>query len=111
MATIALGYADGYFRILINRTHVHLAGHRVPVIGRISMDLVTIDVTEVPEALCETGAVVEILGPHMTPDDLADHARTNAYEVMTSLGRRYARVYVDAPEPEPDPEPGPEIAA
>src|SRR4029450_12543452 len=40
VATIALGYADGYFRILINRTHVHLAGHRVPVIGRISMDLV-----------------------------------------------------------------------
>ena len=45
VATIALGYADGYFRTLINRTHVHLAGHRVPVIGRISMDLVTIDVT------------------------------------------------------------------
>jgi hypothetical protein len=58
------------------------------VIGRISMDLVTIDVTEVPEALSETGAVVEILGPHMTADDLADHARTNAYEVMTALGRR-----------------------
>src|SRR5882672_2649534 len=98
VATIALGYADGYFRILINRTHVHLAGHRVPVIGRISMDLVTIDVTEVPEALCEAGAVVEILGPHMTADDLADHARTNAYEVMTALGRRYARLYVDQPE-------------
>ena len=102
VATIALGYADGYFRILINRTHVHLAGHRVPVIGRISMDLVTIDVTEVPEALCETGAVVEILGPHMTADDLADHARTNAYEVMTALGRRYARVYVDQSESEPE---------
>jgi alanine racemase len=65
---------------------------------------VTIDVTEVPEALCETGAVVEILGPHMTADDLADHARTNAYEVMTALGRRYARVYVDPPEPESEPE-------
>ena len=63
VATIALGYADGYFRILINRTHVHLAGHRVPVIGRISMDLVTIDVTEVPEALCETGARGRDPGP------------------------------------------------
>ena len=51
IATIALGYADGYFRTLINRTHVHLAGHRVPVIGRISMDLVTIDVTGVPEEI------------------------------------------------------------
>jgi alanine racemase len=68
------------------------------VIGRISMDLVTIDVTDVPEAACELGAAVEVLGPHMTADDLADHARTNAYEVMTSLGHRYARVYVDQPE-------------
>jgi alanine racemase len=98
VATIALGYADGYFRILINRTHVHLAGHRVPVIGRISMDLVTIDVTDVPESQAQVGALVEVLGPRMTPDDLADHARTNAYEVMTALGRRYARLYVDRPE-------------
>ncbi len=98
VATIALGYADGYFRTLINRTHVHLAGQRVPVIGRISMDLVTIDVTDVPEADSQPGALVEVLGPHLTTDDLADHARTNAYEVMTALGRRYARVYVDAPE-------------
>jgi alanine racemase len=99
VATIALGYADGYFRNLINRAHVHIAGHRVPVIGRISMDLVTIDVTDVPEAACRPGATVEVLGEHMTADDLADHARTNAYEVMTALGRRYARLYVDeAPE-------------
>jgi alanine racemase len=98
VATIALGYADGYFRILINRTHVHLAGHRVPVIGRISMDLSTIDVTDVPEAQCQPGDEVEVLGAHMTPDDLAEQARTNAYEIMTSLGRRYARVYIDRPQ-------------
>jgi len=98
VATIALGYADGYFRILVNRTHVHLAGQRVPVVGRVSMDLVTIDVTDVPEALSDVGATVEVLGPHMSADDLAEHARTNAYEVMTALGRRYARVYVDQPE-------------
>ncbi|UYN97940.1 MAG: alanine racemase [Enhydrobacter sp.] len=96
VATIALGYADGYFRALINRTHVHLAGHRVPVIGRISMDLVTVDVTDVPEADCPLGTTVEVLGPHMTPDDLAENARTNAYEVMTALGRRHARVYVES---------------
>jgi alanine racemase len=95
VATIALGYADGYFRVLINRTHVHLAGRRVPVVGRISMDLTTIDVTDVPEADCQLGATVEVLGTHVTPDDLAEHARTNAYEVMTALGRRYARVYVE----------------
>jgi alanine racemase len=95
VATIALGYADGYFRTLINRTHVHLAGHKVPVIGRISMDLVTIDVTDVPEADSQPGALVEVLGPHLSADDLAEHARTNAYEVMTALGRRYARLYHD----------------
>jgi alanine racemase len=95
VATIALGYADGYFRTLINRTHVHLAGHKVPVIGRISMDLVTIDVTDVPEADSQPGALVEVLGPHLTADDLAEHARTNAYEVMTALGQRYARLYHD----------------
>jgi alanine racemase len=105
VATIALGYADGYFRMLINRTHVQLAGHRVPVIGRISMDLSTIDVTDVPEAQCQPGDIVEVLGPHMTPDDLAEHARTNAYEIMTALGRRYARVYVDPPEAEPELDP------
>lgn len=99
VATIALGYADGYFRTLINRTHVHLAGHKVPVIGRISMDLVTIDVTDVPEADSQPGAGVEVLGPHLTADDLAEHARTNAYEVMTALGRRYARVYLDSETP------------
>lgn len=99
VATIALGYADGYFRILINRTHVHLAGHKVPVIGRISMDLVTIDVTDVAEADSQPGALVEIIGPHQTTDDLAEHARTNAYEIMTALGRRYARVYLDAGTP------------
>jgi len=96
VATIALGYADGYFRTLINRTHVHLAGRKVPVIGRISMDLVTIDVTDVPEDESQPGALVEVLGPHLTADDLAEHARTNAYEVMTALGRRYARVYADS---------------
>jgi alanine racemase len=95
VATIALGYADGYFRNLINRAHVHIAGQRVPVIGRISMDLVTIDVTDVPEAACHPGATVEVLGEHMTAEDLADHARTNAYEIMTALGRRYARLYLD----------------
>ncbi len=95
VATIALGYADGYFRNLINRTFVHLAGQPIPVIGRISMDLVTIDVTDIAEADCQPGALVEVLGRHLSPDDLADHSRTNAYEVMTALGRRHARVYVE----------------
>jgi alanine racemase len=93
VATIAVGYADGYFRALSNRTHVHLAGHNVAVIGRVSMDLVTIDVTDVPEAESQPGALVDVLGHDLTADDLAEDARTNAYEVMTALGHRYARLY------------------
>ena len=95
VATIGLGYADGFFRSLMNRSVVHLGGHPVPVIGRISMDLVTIDVTEVPEADAQPGAAVEVLGAHLSPDDLAERARTNGYEIMTALGRRYHRVYVE----------------
>ena len=53
---------------------------------------------DVPEAESQVGAEVEVLGPEMSADDLADHARTNAYEVMTALGQRYARLYVDNPE-------------
>ena len=67
----------------------------MPVIGRISMDLVTIDVTDVPRPTASRARWSRCLGPHMTPDDLAEHARTNGYEVMTALGRRYHRVYVD----------------
>ena len=72
VATIALGMPTATSASLINRSVVHLAGHRVPVIGRISMDLVTIDVTDVPEAASQPGDPVEVLGPHLTPDDLAD---------------------------------------
>lgn len=97
VATIALGYADGYFRTLINRSVVYIAQQPVPVIGRISMDLVTIDVTDLAEADCQPGTLVEVLGPNVSSDDLGERARTNAYEVMTALGRRYARVYVDEP--------------
>ena len=91
----ASGYADGYFRALVNRSTCIIAGQPVPVIGRISMDLVTIDVTDVPEAASQPGASVEVLGAHLTPDDLAELARTNGYEIMTALGRRYHRAYVE----------------
>jgi alanine racemase len=110
VATVALGYADGYFRTLINRSVVYIAQQPVPVIGRISMDLVTIDVTDLAEADCQAGTLVEVLGPNVSSDDLAERARTNAYEIMTALGRRYARVYVDAPAQAPDAS-APEVTA
>ncbi len=96
IATIAIGYADGYLRSLTNRGQAWLGPHRVPVIGRVSMDLVTLDVSSVPEGACRRGDFVELIGDRMTIDDVADLAGTNGYEVVTRLGRRFARSYIGA---------------
>ncbi len=95
IATLAAGYADGYLRSLSSLGRVSLGGHLCPVVGRVSMDLVTVDVTDVPTALAHPGAVAELLGPDVLPDDMADAAGTIGYELLTSLGNRYLRHYVD----------------
>lgn len=94
IATVPVGYADGYLRSISNRGHAMLAGHEVPVVGRVSMDLTTFDVSGVPEELAQPGAEVELLGSAVTADDLAAAAGTIGYEILTSLGSRYRRVYV-----------------
>ncbi len=94
LATVAVGYADGYLRSLSNRGHAVVASMRVPIVGRVSMDLMTIDVTEVPEALARPGDLVDLIGPGYTADDMAADAGTIGYEVLTSLGRRHHRRYV-----------------
>jgi alanine racemase len=96
IATIALGYADGYLRSLGNRGSCLIGEHRVPVVGRISRDLVTLDVTGVPAGLAQPGAVVDVICDRHTVDDLADEAGTNGYEILTRLGRRFQRRYLDA---------------
>ncbi|KZD05402.1 alanine racemase [Oceanibaculum pacificum] len=96
IATIATGYADGYLRSLSNGSLAHLAGHRVPMMGRVSMDLLTFDVTDLPEGLVIPGGLVELLGEQYTPDDAARDAGTIGYEILTSLGQRYARRYIGA---------------
>ncbi len=93
IATLPIGYADGFLRSLSSRATVFIGDYEVPLVGRVSMDLITIDVTAVPEQLCRPGTMVELLGPHHTVDDLADEAGTISYEILTSLGRRYHRVY------------------
>ena len=93
IATVPVGYADGYMRFLSNRGRMRVAGRIVPVVGRVSMDLVTIDVTGCPDADLEPGAEVEVLGPHMTVDDVAADAGTIGYEILTALGQRYHRRY------------------
>lgn len=94
IATLAIGYADGYFRLLSNKAYCYIADCMVPVVGRVSMDLVTIDVTKVPESHIFPGAKVEMIGEHYTVDDAAKDSGTIGYEILTSLGHRYKRIYL-----------------
>lgn len=103
IATLAAGYADGLFRYLgapdaQRGLTAYVSGHPAPILGRVSMDTVTVDVTDVPANLIRRGALVELLGDHVTVDDLAARAGTIGYEVLTALGRRYERVYLAAGE-------------
>lgn len=94
VATVAFGYADGLFRSLGNRGFGIIGGVKVPVVGRISMDLTTFDVSAVPDDAVHPGAMIELIGPGHDADQLAEEAGTIGYEVLTSLGRRYLRDYV-----------------
>lgn len=94
VAVAALGYADGVFRSLGNRGFGVIEGERVPVVGRISMDLITFDVSALATEQARPGALIEIIGPHQSADELAAHAGTIGYEVLTALGHRYLRSYV-----------------
>ncbi len=96
IAVVGLGYADGYQRALGNRGHAFLGGLSVPVVGRVSMDMITLDVSATPPGMAVPGAAVELIGPHHSIDELAAEAGTIGYELLTGLGRRYARVYLGA---------------
>jgi alanine racemase len=91
IATAAIGYADGWHRSLSGQGRAFFDDTPVPLVGRVSMDLTTFDVTEAPGVV--PGAWLELIGPHQTPDDVAVAAGTNGYEVLTSLGRRFHRIY------------------
>ena len=94
IATVAAGYADGYLRSLSGRALARHAGQDIPLVGRVSMDLITFDVTDHP--LITPGSMLELIGDALTPDDVAARAGTIGYEVLTSLGARYARRYLHA---------------
>jgi len=91
VATVAAGYADGYLRSLGNRGQGWIGGQLVPVIGQVSMDLLTFDVTGIDPRLAIAGESIELIGPHVTVDRVATAAGTAPYEILTGLGRRYAR--------------------
>jgi alanine racemase len=96
LATLGLGYADGVFRALSQVGAAFVGGIRAPFVGRVSMDLITIDVGHVPAHLAQPGAWAEILGEHQSADDLAAAAGTIGYEVLTALGSRLHRRYIPA---------------
>jgi alanine racemase len=91
VATVSAGYADGYHRALSNRAHAAFDGGRVPLIGRVSMDLTNFDITGHPAIT--PGTMLELIGPAVPPDEVAGWAGTNGYEILTSLGSRLSRSY------------------
>jgi len=99
IAVLAAGYADGIFRAAgasdnKKGAEAVVAGKRCPIVGRVSMDLIAIDVTDVPEAEVKRGDLATLIGDGISVDDFAARAGTIGYEVLTNLGRRFARVYV-----------------
>src|ERR1700686_820178 len=107
LAIVSAGYADGYFRSAGSNdgtrgAEVMVAGKRCPIAGRVSMDLMAIDVTDLEKNAARRGHMVTLIGEGITVDELAHHFGTIGYEVLTSLGPRYARVYKGgAAEPAP----------
>lgn len=99
LATVSIGYADGFLRSLSNKGRAMLDGLTVPVAGTVSMDLLTFDISNVPDSSLVPGAMIDVLNQDHTADDLADEAETIGYEILTSLGQRYARRYLPANVP------------
>src|SRR3984957_8961622 len=96
LAIVSAGYADGYFRAGGSNdgtrgADVVVAGKRCPVVDRISMDLMAIDITDLDKNAARRGNMVTLIGEGITVDELAHHFGTIGYEVLTNLGRRYAR--------------------
>src|ERR1700704_3483259 len=98
LAIVSTGYADGYFRAAsandgTRGAEVVVAGKRCPVAGRISMDLMAIDITDLPDKTARRGHMATLIGEGITVDEIAHHFGTIGYEVLTSLRNRYARIY------------------
>ncbi|MDE1916721.1 MAG: alanine racemase [Sphingomonadales bacterium] len=93
LATLGIGYADGWLRSLSGQGSAYAKGHKLPFAGRISMDSTIIDITSLPQGALAEGDLVELIGPHRAIEQVAEEAGTIAYEILTSLGARYARHY------------------
>lgn len=100
LATVAVGYADGWLRSLSHRGSGHIGGVRVPLLGRVSMDLAIFDISAVDPSVARPGSFIELLGEDYGIDAAAADAGTIGYEILTALGGRYHRIYHGAALPE-----------
>ena len=107
VAIISLGYADGFLRSL-SSTNQHaggrtfIRGRLCPVLGRVSMDMFAVDITDLQNDVPVPGEMIEVLGANVTVDDQADPGGTIGYEILTSLKGRYSRTYINSAEaPQP----------
>jgi alanine racemase len=109
LAVVSAGYADGYLRSVSGSgvpiraggtpgAFGFIAGRRVPVIGRVTMDLTIFDVTDIPASDIKAGDYIELFGPNVLLDDVARAAGSIGYELLTGLGLRYERRYILADE-------------
>jgi alanine racemase len=93
IAILEYGYADGYFRCLSNGSYVNYLGHKLPVIGRVTMDMIIIDASALQEQEFAKMDFVELINDEITVDEIAKRAKTIGYEVLTSLSPRAKRIY------------------
>jgi alanine racemase len=106
VAVIGIGYADGFLRSLSSTNQhaggkAYIKGRLCPVLGRVSMDITEVDITDLGNDIPVPGEMVEILGPHVSVDDQAEPGGTIGYEMLTSLKGRYPRIYVNSAEAQP----------
>jgi alanine racemase len=93
LATVSIGYADGFLRSGSNKACFYWNGQACPIVGRVSMDLIIVDISKVEGMMPQAGDWLEILGPNQSVDQLAQSCGTIGYEVLTSLRHRAERVY------------------
>lgn len=95
IAIVQMGYADGLLRILSNKGRVFMDDIACPIVGRVSMDMIAVDLASVPERKLAAGVMVDIICSHQPVDDIATQAATIGYEIFTRLGGRLERRYID----------------
>ena len=97
LATVAVGYADGWLRSASQRGSGRIGDGQVPLLGRVSMDLVVFDVSGVDPSVARPGGFIQLLDEDYGVDAAAADAGTIGYEILTALGRRYHRIYCGRP--------------